>query len=139
MTSTQWSKIRFELATPVLIWVILINDFHHTISQSTTYGQIKAAFEIAFEVVTEVFAAKNPFTVALTKALRSNQTNQVTKSALDNIATFWREVNTNTKKDLGEIARKAFDEGRAKLESDWVIMGELEVSDDFVALSQYCT
>ena len=70
--------------------------------------------------------------LALTKALESNQTNEVTKSALDNTAKYWQNTNSNTKKDIGEIARKSFDEGRAKLESDWVIMGELEVSDDFV-------
>ena len=132
MASPQWSKIRFELAIPVLIWVTLINDFHHTISQSTTYGQIKAAFQTAFDIVTEVLAAKNPFTVALTKALESNPTNEVTKSALDNTAKYWQKTNSNTKKEIGDIARKSFDEGRAKLESDWIIMGELEVSDDFV-------
>ena len=132
MASPEWSKIRFELGIPVLIWVILIDDFHHIVSQSTTYGSIKEAFEKAFSVLSKVLKAKNPFTVALTMALNTNPSNEVTKAALDTIAQYWDKAPASTKKVIGEIARKSFGEGQTKLESDWAIMGSIEVSDDFL-------
>ena len=139
MALPHWSRIRLELAVPVILWLVMIGPFHTTISKPITYGQIKAAFTTAFEAIEQVLTAENPFSEGLKMAmdtyppLEDDEMSDHTKQALDRVVDeYWCVAPARMRREVATTAFKAFNQCKLKLKRDWDIMGTLPLSDDHV-------
>ena len=139
MTAPQWGLVRLELAIPVILWVALIGPFNTAVSKPISYGEIKLAFNTAFETINRLMSAGNAFAEGLSMALEKYPVAEDgtepdhTKQALDRIANErWCVASVGMKRQVAATTVKAFHECKLKLERDWEIMGTLGLSDDHV-------
>ena len=132
MDSSEWPRVRLELAIPVLAWTAVIGPFHTVVSGSPNYGQIKTEFEVAIRKVGMVVRSKSSFGKALKLAKESiHGPESTTPEALRLIDGLWKhgDLPIDTIKQVNLVTKNAFDQVHQKLTKDWESVRSLPISD----------
>ena len=131
MDGQSWPRVRLELAIPVLIWTSIIGPFHSVTSGRANYGQVKVEYQIAFRKLGNIRSSKSPFGEAIKIAKEQvHDSGSSTPEAIRLIEGTWNKGSDRyLKKQVNEVAMKAFDQVFEKLTIDWAVTRDLPIAD----------
>ena len=128
-----WNQVRLEMGCMVLVWSCLVGPFHTSVSKDIPYGEIKTAYDTAFNALTRILNADCSFSEALelAKTLPHSSTSS-TPEALEELEQHWSRAGPRNRASTNSVLRLALENSRWKLSKDWEIMRALPVDLDCI-------
>ena len=127
------NQIRLEMGCLVLVWSSVIGPFHTSVSKDISYGEIKLAYETAFNTMTRINDADCSFSAALELAkTHPHSSNSSTPEALDELDQHWSRAGPRNRASTNSVLTTAIKNCKWKLNKDWEIMRALPVDNDCI-------
>ena len=129
----SWNQIRLEIGCLVLVWSCLIGPFHTSVSKDIPYGEIKLAYETAFNTMMRITNTDCSFSAALELAKTlPHSSNSSTPEALDELEQHWSRAGPRNRASTNSVLSTALENCKWKLTKDWDIMRDLPVDLDCI-------